>query len=310
MPWTNALARSRRAIVTLFDPNVIAIGKVMRSTTNGFAVSIEAGCNGVEATIVLLAAILAFPAPWKHKLVGLAIGIVAVQGLNVVRVISLFYLGQWDFEVFEWAHLYVWQALIMLDVLIVWLIWVRHAAARGRRARAAGAAAPRPPALGVSVARRRSPLLPLRPVTLAWLPVAFAVWYVARAGDAVAGRQAPRARVAVARVRRPRARRRAAWARRCRSSRTLQARRRRRGGRRGHGRRQHAAVCVRPADVRGAHARRARGRAVARAARSAIVALLPFVAFGVVADFLKNVAITAGPLVASQAGFSARVSAR
>jgi len=36
-----------------------------------------------------------------------------------------------------------------------------------------------------------------------------------------------------------------------------------------------------------------------------IVALLPFVVFGVVADFLKNVAITAGPLVASQAGFSA-----
>jgi hypothetical protein len=28
--------------------------------------------------------------------------------------------------VFEWAHQYVWQALIMLDVLIVWLIWVRR----------------------------------------------------------------------------------------------------------------------------------------------------------------------------------------
>ena len=97
----------------------------MRSTTNGFAVSIEAGCNGVEATIVLLAAILAFPAPWKHKLAGLAAGIVAVQGLNILRVISLFYLGQWDYQVFEWAHLYVWQALIMLDVLVVWLVWVR-----------------------------------------------------------------------------------------------------------------------------------------------------------------------------------------
>ena len=125
MPWTSALAQISTAIVTSFDPNVVAVGKVMRSTTNGFAVSIEAGCNGVEATIVLVAAILAFPAPWKHKLVGLAAGIVAVQGLNVVRVISLFYLGQWDFQVFEWAHLYVWQALIMLDVLVVWLIWVR-----------------------------------------------------------------------------------------------------------------------------------------------------------------------------------------
>ena len=54
VPWTNALAQISTAIVTFFDPNVVAVGKVMRSTTNGFAVSIEAGCNGVEATIVLL----------------------------------------------------------------------------------------------------------------------------------------------------------------------------------------------------------------------------------------------------------------
>mgnify|MGYP003693538809 CR=1 FL=1 len=52
-----------------------------------------------------------------------------MQGLNIVRVISLFYLGQWNMQVFEWAHLYVWQALIMLDVLVVWLVWVAPAAA-------------------------------------------------------------------------------------------------------------------------------------------------------------------------------------
>jgi len=125
IPWTNQLASISAYLVTLFDPNVVATGKVLRHAVNGFAVSIEAGCNGVEATIVLLAAILAFPAPWKNKVIGLLAGTVAVQGLNVVRVISLFYLGQWDFQVFEWAHLYVWQALIMLDVLIVWLVWVR-----------------------------------------------------------------------------------------------------------------------------------------------------------------------------------------
>jgi exosortase H (IPTLxxWG-CTERM-specific) len=125
IPWTNQLAAISAGLVTLFDPNVISAGKVLRSTTNGFAVSIEAGCNGVEATIVLLAAVLAFPAPWKNKVIGLIGGIIAVQGLNVVRVISLFYLGQWSFTAFEWAHLYVWQALIMLDVLVVWLVWVR-----------------------------------------------------------------------------------------------------------------------------------------------------------------------------------------
>ena len=124
-PWTNTLARISAGLVTLFDSDVVSTGKVLRSNSNTFAVSIEAGCNGVEATLVLLAAMLAFPATWSRKALGLLAGVVAVQSLNVVRVISLFYLGQWNREVFEWAHLYVWQALIMLDVLIVWLLWVR-----------------------------------------------------------------------------------------------------------------------------------------------------------------------------------------
>jgi len=146
-PWTAALARVSTSLVTLFDADVTASGKVIASTANGFAVSIEAGCNGVEATIVLVAAMLAFPAPWKHKLAGLAAGIAAVQGLNVVRVISLFYLGQWNRDVFEWAHLYVWQALIMLDVLIVWLVWVRTLPRAG-----AGAPPPSPPSGAIAAA--------------------------------------------------------------------------------------------------------------------------------------------------------------
>jgi hypothetical protein len=35
-----------------------------------------------------------------------------------------------------------------------------------------------------------------------------------------------------------------------------------------------------------------------------LAAMLPFVAWGVVADFLRNVAITAGPAIASQTGFT------
>jgi exosortase H (IPTLxxWG-CTERM-specific) len=125
VPWTDTLAAISADVVKVFDPDVLADGKVLQSARNGFAVSIEAGCNGVEASIVLVAAMLAFPASWRRKLVGLAAGIVAVQGLNVIRVISLFYLGQWNTDAFEFAHQYVWQALIMLDVLVVWLLWVR-----------------------------------------------------------------------------------------------------------------------------------------------------------------------------------------
>lgn len=125
LPWTGALASLSAALITLVDPHVAAYGKILQSTANGFAVSIEAGCNGIEAAVVLIAAMLSFPAPWKHRVAGIFVGLVAVQALNVVRVISLYYLGQWNATAFVWAHLYLWQALIMLDVLVVWLLWIR-----------------------------------------------------------------------------------------------------------------------------------------------------------------------------------------
>jgi exosortase H (IPTLxxWG-CTERM-specific) len=138
VPWTDELARATAAIVQFFDSGVVSQGKALLSTRNGFGVSIEAGCNGIEASIILVAAMLAFPAPWKHRLVGIAVGLVAIHALNIVRVVSLFYLGQWSVRAFEWAHLYVWQALIMLDALIVFLVWLRRLPPRpGPLARAA-----------------------------------------------------------------------------------------------------------------------------------------------------------------------------
>lgn len=125
LPWAASLAEFSASLIALFDPKIITYGNVIQSQSNGFGVAVEAGCNAVEACIVLAAAILAFPSAWRHKLLGLVIGMVIVQMANILRIISLFYLGQWRMDAFEFAHLYLWQALIMLDVLVVWLIWVR-----------------------------------------------------------------------------------------------------------------------------------------------------------------------------------------
>ncbi|RID97958.1 exosortase H [Simplicispira hankyongi] len=125
LPWTALLARFCAELVVWFDSSAAATGKVLWNTQTGFGVSIEPGCNGIEACIVLFAAIVAFPERWRHKLLGIGAGFFAVQALNVLRIISLFYLGQWNTAVFNFAHEYLWQGLIMIDVLMVWLLWVR-----------------------------------------------------------------------------------------------------------------------------------------------------------------------------------------
>jgi len=113
LPFTSLIADISVWIVQLFDDNVIATGNVIRDSVSGFGVRIE------------FSAIFAFPAPFKNKLIGFTIGFFAIQLLNLVRIISLYYLGQWNYTAFEWFHLYLWQALIILDALVVWLIWLR-----------------------------------------------------------------------------------------------------------------------------------------------------------------------------------------
>jgi len=136
LPFTTALAHLCTFLVHVFDQDVTAIGKVI-SSPSGWAVSIEPGCNGVEAVIILAAALVAFPASWRHRAIGFGLGFLAIQGLNVVRIISLFYIGLWERNAcvpgvvchtvwFDWFHLYLWQALIILDALVVWLIWLRY----------------------------------------------------------------------------------------------------------------------------------------------------------------------------------------
>ena len=124
-PFTVLLANISTAVIVPFDDTVIAQGRILRDATTGFAVSIEAGCNGVEAAIVLVAGIMAFPASVHHKVIAILAGFVFVQALNIVRIISLFYLGQWNYTVFEWFHLYLWPVLIMLDVLVVFAIYLQ-----------------------------------------------------------------------------------------------------------------------------------------------------------------------------------------
>lgn len=126
VPFTTLLAKISAMLISPFDEGVIAYGKVLQFKDTGFAVSIEAGCNGVEATIVLIAAVVAYPASWKARSLAILLGFLAIQVLNIARIISLFYLGDWDIDIFSWVHLYLWPSLIMLDVLVVFIVYLRY----------------------------------------------------------------------------------------------------------------------------------------------------------------------------------------
>jgi exosortase H (IPTLxxWG-CTERM-specific) len=113
-------------LVSLLGGQAAAQSDVLRNPASGFSIRVMDTCNASNVTVLLWAAILAFPAPWTAKCKGLATGTAAIHAVNLLRIVSLFYLGQVSQEWFEIAHLYVWESLIMLFTLVIFWLWVQH----------------------------------------------------------------------------------------------------------------------------------------------------------------------------------------
>jgi exosortase H (IPTLxxWG-CTERM-specific) len=96
---------------------------VLSNPARGFSMEIRDGCNGINVVILLWAAMIAYPSSLKWKLAGLGGGLAAIQVLNLFRLISLYYLGQYSYAVFEFAHLYLWEMLIIIDAIVVFHLW-------------------------------------------------------------------------------------------------------------------------------------------------------------------------------------------
>lgn len=121
VPFTEGIARVSGVLLNAIGQDVNVRGTVVSSSR--FGVNINNGCNGVEAMLILLASIVAFPATLKARALGLALGAIAVQVLNAVRIVTLYLLGAYQPKLFDMFHTAVWQIVIILAAIGFFLVW-------------------------------------------------------------------------------------------------------------------------------------------------------------------------------------------
>jgi exosortase H (IPTLxxWG-CTERM-specific) len=133
VPFTEGLARISAVLLNLLGEGVTVHGTLIQG--RGFAVDIKGGCNGVEAMLLLCAAIAAFDAPWRARLMGLLAGSAALMTFNLVRIVSLYMIGERWRRLFDTFHLAVWQTIMFAVAASIFALWSgrfasKHVAAR------------------------------------------------------------------------------------------------------------------------------------------------------------------------------------
>ncbi len=118
---TDGTARIIAAILGLFGEAVRLDGTIIYSPA--FNIRIAAECTAITPTIVLTAAVLASPATWKERAKGLGIGAGSLFLVNLIRIVSLYYIGAADPDLVDFAHLVVWQGALVIFAIGVWVWW-------------------------------------------------------------------------------------------------------------------------------------------------------------------------------------------
>jgi len=133
VPFTELVVSATAFLLRSAHQPIEVVGTVIRSPH--FALDVRNGCNGVEAMMVLAAAVLAFPATLRSRLAGLLAGSVAIQILNLVRVSSLVWLGEHHRNLFDFIHVGVWQSIVILAAVSMFVFWSRKFAEKPLAAR-------------------------------------------------------------------------------------------------------------------------------------------------------------------------------
>jgi len=131
--FDDLLAGLRHAVASLAASTMSLLGFPVSSrgmiiSGPGAALSIANECTGVDATILLVSAILVFPARWLQKLAGVGIAVAVMMVVNFVRVLTLVYLGNYFPELLSPGHLYVWPIIVIIMGVGTLLVWADRVA--------------------------------------------------------------------------------------------------------------------------------------------------------------------------------------
>lgn len=121
-----ATVRTAAALIGGYAPQIGARAEGPRLVAPGGSINVLNGCEGTDILFLLCAAMLAAPIAWRHRLLGLALGVPLVFVLNQARLLALFHAFRTDPEWFAWLHGSVGPLILVLAVGLFFAAWVRR----------------------------------------------------------------------------------------------------------------------------------------------------------------------------------------
>lgn len=158
---TSMWLRRAHAVVVVWLSNAIGLDAAAEPGThvrfadgdNVFRYVIDEGCTATLIMATYAAAVIAYPSDRRSRVLGVATGIPVLLMVNVLRLVSLGWVGLHVRASFDAIHMYWWQVFFVAGTGLLWFAWVWWTSdARDVLSRRRGVALPKPSATALLVA--------------------------------------------------------------------------------------------------------------------------------------------------------------
>jgi len=85
-------------------------------------------CDGSGVLFLVTAAVLAFPASWRDRVLGVLLGAALVYALNLLRLGGLYFIAAYRHAWFQALHTYFVPTLMIVLVALFYLGWLARVA--------------------------------------------------------------------------------------------------------------------------------------------------------------------------------------
>lgn len=114
-------------VINGVSPAEQAFSQDNRISSRHAALEIVRGCDGSGVWFLITAAVLAFPAAWRMRALGILGGVLLVYVLNLARLAGLYFVVARVPDWFLPLHTYFIPSLLIVIVSLYYLAWVSRA---------------------------------------------------------------------------------------------------------------------------------------------------------------------------------------
>lgn len=82
-------------------------------------------CNGLELMVLYVGFIICMPALFWRKIKYIILGLITLHLINIIRCVGLIYLREYYHQYFDFAHHYLFNAMVYTGTLLIWMLFSR-----------------------------------------------------------------------------------------------------------------------------------------------------------------------------------------